>query len=393
MHDEIYDIELRKDKPMDSERSTINPIEQNDLAPHEGVTLDTVTQGKPLKELIGMRNGKLDMSQFEQLMHEVISQSARKADVQPHKLVRVIRKGKVQWTTAAQAKEQIKFHREKFISDQSDEVATAIEKAMHGDVNIIEDELLILLCVAHTGFGNDPEAVKKFERRHEEIVEITTEIRDTEIELTKRKRDSGIINDFEDKMGLMMQARHSGEEAQAKRLADELRGMKSKYVLYSRSLIPVISSIHAQRTDLMRTKEKLLSNMIDQLEQHESGIEMNMEMMSQNIEKVEATFNQFSKQDHPLDEDMIHTLNDRLEKLKTVMETSAGKLGLISCEKEALQDELKTTQAVVREMDKSIEEDHSNDLIKKAQGPKIDTTKRPSEPEINKLTRMTRTTS
>lgn len=356
------------------------------------VSLDSVTQGQPLKELIGLRNGKLDLSQFENLMHEVVAQSAKKANVQPHKLVKVIRNGKVQWTTAAQAKEQIRFHREQFISDQSEEVASAIEKAMHGDVNILEDELLVLLCVANTGFGDDEEAVKKFDRRYEEIVDYSSGIRDSEKDLERRKRDSGIVNDFEEKMGLMMQARHSGDEAYAKRLAEELRNMKSKYVLYSRSLMPIVAGIHAQRTDLMRTKEKLLTNMIDQLEQREQGISMNMEMLSNNIEKVEATFEQLNQQDKPSDPEMIKALNQRLEKLKKVMEDSGDKMGLISCEKEALQEELKTTQAVVQEMDKSIDEDHSGDLIKKAQGPKIDTRKRPAEPDGKKLSRMTRQT-
>lgn len=376
---------------MDSEQPVLEEQETTpESAPEEGVGLDAVTQGQPIKELIGLRNGKLDLSQFDQLMHEVVSHSAKNSNVPPHQLVKVIRNGKVQWTTAAQAKEQIRLHREKSISDNSDEIAGAIEKAMHGDVNVLEDELLILLCVAHTGFGDDEDAVKKFERRHEEIVNISSEIRDTENDLKKRKRDSGVVNDFEEKMGLMMQARHSGDEAYAKQLADELKGMKSKYVLQSRSLLPIVSSIHVQRTDLVRTKEKLLANMIAQIEQREQGISMNMDMLSNNIEKVEATFDQLSKQEEPADPEMVAALNLRLKKLKSVMEESGDKLGLISCEKEALQEELETTKAVVREMDKSIDEDNTGDLIKKAQGPKIDTTQRPAEPETKKISRMSR---
>lgn len=376
---------------MDSEQPVIDEQERTtESVPEEVVGLDSVTQGQPIKELIGLRNGKLDLSQFDQLIQQVVSKSAQQSNVPAHKLVKVIQYGKVKWTTAAQAREQIQYHREQAESKNSDEVASAIEKAMHGDVNSLEDELLILLCVAHTGFGDDVDVVKKFERRHEEIVNISSEIRDTEKDLERRKRDSVIINDFEEKMGLMMQASHTGDGESAKSLAEELRQMKAKYVLYSRSLMPILSSIHVLRTELIHTKEKLLSNMINQLEQREQGISMNIELLAKNIDKVEATFDQLRKQEEPVDPEMVIELNSRLGKLKTVMEESGNKLGLISCEKEALQIELKNTQEVVREMDKSIDEDKTDDLIKKAQGPKIDTNKSALSLEAKKVSRMSR---
>lgn len=328
---------------------------------------------------------RMDLSQYEQLMNQLLKQSAHDLDEPPHKLVRILRGGKVIWTTVSQARQMIDFHRNHYISDDSDLVAREIEKALHGDLNLLEDELMILICIARSECGGAEDQRIKVQRKWEATVDLVSDIRESECELNRQKQEKTILGEFEEKMGLMLQARQEGAEKKAKRLADELRAMRNRYVLYSRSIQPMLSKIHCLRTDLVKMKEKILSSLLDALNDKSDSLTVDRDHLKQSIAELE---DELDGVEGRADSELA-AIGDRLHRLRKDLDANASRIELVHCEKQAMRQELEITRQTVRELDRGAGEEQMDEALRKAQSPKLNLAPKAAAPAKSKNSRMT----
>ncbi|RJP23041.1 MAG: hypothetical protein C4527_20875 [Candidatus Omnitrophota bacterium] len=336
------------------------------------VSFESILSGKSFKDLILLKDGKLDLSRFDALMRGVLEESIKSSNVPPHQLVRVIRDGRVIWMTVEQARNMVDYHRHHSIADTSATVANAIEMAINGDINYLEDEMLILMCLAESGNSKNDDVMAKFTRRKQEVFRLVNEIRDSESELQRRKRETNIVSDFEEKMGLMLQARHKGQEQRAIQLAQELRVDKKKYLLFARSLGPDIQKIRQLRGELVRTKEKVLGHIMEGVGAEANSLSLSIDSLKQNMDQLEKAFNQ-SAESMKVDNKYVEALKQKMAGVQKAIEKKTERIEAIEQEKAALQQEIEKTKLVADKLDTVNVEDGINDQLKKFQdsAPKI----------------------
>lgn len=344
------------------------------------VSFDSILSGQSLTDLISSKDGRLDISRFDALMRGVLEESAKTANVPKHKLVRIIRNGRVQWTTAEAANKMIDYHRNHSLSDDSETIANNLEKAIHGDIAFIEQEMLLLLCLAESGGGSDEEFVKKLERRRVEILRLVSEVRSSESTLNRRKRESGVVDQFEEKMGLMINAREKGHEEYAYQIASELKLIKNKYLLFTRGLAPDIQKIRQLRGELVRCKEKVLTHMLEGLQVEAKSVSLSLESLQQNMERLEKSFQQTADSNHSCEED-LDQIRERIKNVQKSIETKSERMQTIQQEAQNLKQEIATTKAVADQMDTDSTDDALKDSLSKHQN----TSRIKKEPGLDKL--------
>ncbi len=345
------------------------------------VSFDSVLSGQSFKDLILLKDGKLDLSRFDALMRGVLEESAKTANVPPHQLVRIVRDGRVIWTTAEQARSMVQYHRHHSLSDDSEAVANQIERAISGDINYLEDEMLLLLCMAETGNQGNQEILTRLERRREDVFRLSNEIRDSEADLNRRKRDTRIVGNFEEKMGLMLNARNKGQEDRAHQLAMELRLDKKKYLLYARSLAPYTQKIQQLRGELVRTKEKVLRHIMTGVVSEANSLSLTMESLQKNMSQLENAFEKCADS-MKVDNKYLEALKKKMGAVQKAIENKSERKEALEQEKAALQEEIEKLKLAADKMGADALEDGINDQLKKHQE---NTPKIKKEPGLDKL--------
>ncbi len=333
----------------------------------EYVSFDSLVSGKSIKDLILLKDGQLDLSRFDALMRAILEESAKTSNVPSHKLVRVIRDNRVIWTTAEQAKKMVDYHRHHSLSDDSEAIANKIELAISGDISHLEDEMLILLCMAESTYKDNQEVLQKLERRRKDVLNVTTEIREGEMELAQRKRKTGIVDTFEEKMGLMLQARDRGQEKRANDLAAELRLIKSKYLLFARGLEPQIQKIRQLRGELVRTKEKVLIHIKNSVTQEEKSLSLSIDSLEKNMKSLEDSFNKIAHSSGTDSKD-LDSMKTRIAKVQSAIKSKTERIESIQQEKAALNQEIETAKVVADKLGAPSLDDSINEQVKKQQG-------------------------
>jgi len=339
------------------------------------VSFESILSGKSFKDLILLKDGKLDMSRFDALMRGVLEESARSTQSPPHRLVRVIRDGRVIWTTVEQAKQMIEFHRHHSLSDESENIANQIEIAINGDINHLEDEMLILLCLAESGHKDNAEVLPKLDRRRKDVLQLTNDIRQSEADLIRKKRETGVVDAFEEKLGLMINARSHGDEKRATELAMELRLIKSKYLLFARSLSPDIQKIRQLRGDLVRSKEKVLGHILDCVASETQSLSLTLDTLNQNMQNLETAFQKAASSTAKKDEEnnSLEALKERMNKVQSAIHKKTERIEILQQESAALKQEIENTRTIADKIGSAIVEDGVDEQLKKfqSQTPKI----------------------
>ncbi|MEW6235951.1 MAG: hypothetical protein AB1656_11230 [Candidatus Omnitrophota bacterium] len=341
------------------------------------VSFESILSGKSFKDLILLKDGKLDLSRFDALMRGVLEESARSTQAPAHRLVRVIRDGRVMWTTVEQAKQMIEYHRHHSLSDESENIANQIEIAINGDINHLEDEMLILLCMAESGHKDNAEVLPKLDRRRKDVLQLAQDVRQSESDLARKKRDTKVVDAFEEKLGLMINARSHGDEKRATELAMELRLIKSKYLLFARSLSPDIQKIRQLRGDLVRSKEKVLGHILDCVASETQSLSLTLDTLKQNMQNLESAFQKAASSSTKKDEDeeynSLDALKERMSKVQSAIQKKTERIEILQQESAALKQEIENTRTIADKIGSAIVEDGVDEQLKKfqSQTPKI----------------------
>ena len=339
----------------------------------EYISFESILSGKSLKDLIQFKDGRIDTSRFEALMRGVIEESSKRLDAPAHKLVRIVRNGRVQWTTVEEAKNLAAYHREKALTDNSEEIANQIEKSINGDVSILEDELLILLCMAESNSNGDEEILARLERRRQDSFDLIHEIRESENSLNKLKRDTGVVDVFEEKLGQMMHARNHGHEKKAQELAFELKNIKSKYLLYTRGLGPQVQKIRYLRGELVRIRERILRIMMNGVQAEERSLSISLDSLSKDMEKLEKALEDKAGPNTDSSEGEIDNLKQRMQQVQSSISSKVERIEAIQQEKTMLRSEIQATKAAADQLGASARDEELSGKLKEHQDnqPKI----------------------
>ncbi|MFH1739731.1 MAG: hypothetical protein ABIH23_12035 [bacterium] len=210
----------------------------------------------------------LSLKKFDDYWERSRPAEAAKKGVDPNQLVRFVHGGKVHWITQDEASLYLQ------LSDDDDKRQNAIKKeikrAMRGESQSLSDEMSVLLAISTSTLNRykREEAIPKSEiarieptlqRRFQEVEQLVAGLQEAEETIANKRKREPIFDEYEAKLGEMMNFQRQGKDAEAAALARELESKKRQYVIMSRSIEPDVYTTYFYRMELQKAKKRVLS--------------------------------------------------------------------------------------------------------------------------------------
>jgi len=239
----------------------------------------------------------LTMDRFDDYWERTRSAEAQKKEVDPNKLVRFVHNGKVNWITQDEASLYLQ------LSDDTDKRQNAVKKeikrAMRGESKSLSDELSVLLAISASTLGRykeeqaiPEEEIKRIEptlqRRFQEVEQLSNALQEVEKTIEAKRKREPIFQEYETKLGEMMNLQRQGKNAEAAKLAQELAAKKRQYVIMSRALEPDVYTSYFYRMELQKTKKRVLSVQKYLSAQREDSLEDEIKDLKQELNQLKS---------------------------------------------------------------------------------------------------------
>ena len=296
----------------------------------------------------------LDMDKLDQFLAEMMEETFKNANHSPNELIRVVDRGAIRWMTAEQAEDFL--HQNGDEEDQ--EFQHNLQMALRGDSRILSQELRILLLLA---IGT----MKKYETEQAIPME---EIRRLEIQLTRLSRNihgylgelsqiesrikdtrqrNPILDEFEGKMGKLLNFQKEGENNKALELAKELAAIKKRYVLLSKGLINDNNLAYHCRLDLQRQKKSVLSSHRYMAAQREGALQEELLDLRKSIDNIKSILARESGDGRQKYEQMLDQKHE-------VVVKDENELQVVQHEQAVLEKKENETEAVISHIQDSV---------------------------------------
>jgi hypothetical protein len=214
------------------------------------------------------RRDDLSLDDFEAFLDQTRPVDAEQKGANPDQLVRVVHEGKIQWMTHEEANAFLQ------LADDQDRRQSAIKReirrALRGETQSLADELSVLFAICASAInrykqeGSISESDVKnsiepsLKLRFREAANLFDCIREVEQIIDVKRKQHPIFDQYEAKLGQMLNLKRKGAEAEAAELARELRAKKRKYIMMSRTIEPDVYTNYYYRMELQKSKREIL---------------------------------------------------------------------------------------------------------------------------------------
>lgn len=241
-------------------------------------------------DLFGEDNTKLSMERVEAFINRAVELSSTIANITPNQLIRVIHEGKILWMTHQEAKNYLAN------TDQAD-LQEDVEKALHGALIYIRQELEILLALANYTFNKfvqdkaiSPMEINQFsaslQRRKAELKESVSQTAHCEAILKAKRRENPLLDEYEQLMGEFINAKNHGDMDTAMKLARHLAEKKKYYLLLAHSIEPDIHTIYYHRHNLQKAKKRIINTQGQLCSSRLESLRLEISELQENLESI-----------------------------------------------------------------------------------------------------------
>ena len=223
--------------------------------------------GHSLADLAGAKIDDLGFEQIQGLIENLVQREAARRKTSPNELIRVVRDGEIVWMTAEEADQMLTSTEE----GGEDRLRTSVERALKGETRILHVELKAMLAVALGMLDRyveeksvDPNEAKRIRpvlvQLGRRIATTVNQLKEVETRIQAYRNSHPIFDEFEGKMGQLLNLQRMGRNDEATQLAQQLGSLRMKYVRLSRGLISDNNIVYGHRLDLQKNKKSILSN-------------------------------------------------------------------------------------------------------------------------------------
>ncbi len=247
-------------------------------------------------EIFSEESGLLSVEKLEKLLDNLLEEEAKKSSADPDQLIRIVHQGEVIWVTAAQAEE---FLNE--TSSDGEEVALKknVERALKGNRNILQQELLLLLALATSTLARyrdnnilTREELDRLEpalrRRENEITSTFSQLAQVESKIETYRKQQPVLAEYERCMAELLNAQQVGDMQKAQAIAAKLVQGKRQYVLLSRALQPDVNESYYHRLESQKIKKKILNTQQGMVTGHERALQLEIGDLHNQFKKIKA---------------------------------------------------------------------------------------------------------
>ncbi|MBI1389870.1 MAG: hypothetical protein GC154_15630 [bacterium] len=218
------------------------------------------------EDLFGSSPENVSVDRLQTLLDDIVDKYAQQNRKSPRELVRVVDNGMVRWMTSEEAESYLGEAEE----NQSQNLKRSIQLALRGDSDILSMELNVLLTLARGTLDKYRDSglipIGEINRTEPQLVRVARsltyslgELRDVEARMADTRKKNPVMDEFESKMGALLDMQRQGKTQDALPLARELANLKPKYVRISKCLQGDSNKGHHVRLDLQHHKKTILS--------------------------------------------------------------------------------------------------------------------------------------
>lgn len=324
----------------------------------------------------------ISMEQVEQFLDKAVQHASQKAKVQPNQLVKIIYDDKVTWITQSQAREYLS-------RSENPDLQKQVRRALTDELRVIQQELEILHTIASYSFNQfkrrqaiskkDVERIEpSLKRREREITDGLSETANCESLISTKRRNAPILDEYESMMGEFINEKNKGNESKAVTLAKQLAKMKSKYLLYARSIEPDVQSLYHYRLNLQKTKRRLINTQNQICYSRKDFLGFEMEELYRSIQEVQGSIAELKELgldtlSHKDNEEEIQNMAEAQRKL----ESKKSEMSALDTESKILEKQEKEVTQVINHISENVLQESESKV-------NMDSVKRHSQTSIPK---------
>ncbi len=245
-------------------------------------------------DIFGGNPEDISLSKLEGFLEKVVTDTFQQNRTNPNELVRVVDNGVVTWMTADEAEAYLQPS-----ENENENLKQSIHNALRGDRRILEQEIKVLFILAHNTLHQYRDKklipVSEIQRIEPNLIRLGRQVNfqlgslktiDDRMKLVRTNEP--ILDAFENKMGELLNLQKMGKREEAARIAQDLAGMKHKYVRLSRGLESDTHESSSIRVDLQRDKKSILSTHRYLVAQREGVLQEETHDLRTNIETMKS---------------------------------------------------------------------------------------------------------
>ncbi len=244
----------------------------------------------------GEDQSDLSVEKFDDFWDRARPIEAKKKGIDPNQLVRFVHNGKIHWITQDEASTYLQLANTE--DKKENAVKKEIKRAMRGETQSLSDELNVLLAISASTLNRykrddsiAEEEVRRIEptlqKRFQEVEQNVGNLRDVEGIVSQKRKKEPIFDEYEQKLGEMMNLQRMGKTAEAAQLAQELAAKKRQYVIMSRAIEPDVYTTYHYRMELQKCKKRVLSIQKYLAAQRENSLESEIEDLKSDLRVLE----------------------------------------------------------------------------------------------------------
>jgi len=225
------------------------------------------SSGRSIAKIPETGTDDLGFEQLQRLIENLVQQEAARKKTSPNDLIRVVRGNEVVWMTADEADALLASDTE----SEDDRLRNSVERALKGETRILHIELRAMIALgmemldryAKEGSVDQNEVNRirpifiQLERR---INTTVNRLKEIEERIQNYRRINPILDEFESKIGHLLNLQRVGKNEEAADLAKELGALRKRYLFLSRGLASDTNVVYGHRLDLQKNKKTILSN-------------------------------------------------------------------------------------------------------------------------------------
>ncbi len=223
--------------------------------------------GQPVTDLYGSRTEGLGLDQLQQVIENLAKREAETRKRSPNELIRIVKDGEVIWMTSEEADSLL----EPSEGEEDSRTRAQVERALKGESKVLVLELKTLVAIAlnmmdqYQNQGsleiNEANRIRPLLIQCERRTNTTyRELREIETRVEQFRKSNPIFQQFENKMGMLLNLQRTGRNEEASKVAAELARMRGKYLQFSRGMSSDMNVIYGHRYDLQKIKKTILSH-------------------------------------------------------------------------------------------------------------------------------------
>lgn len=305
-------------------------------------------------DIFGNHPEDVSMSKLEGFLDQFVSDLLKRNSHNPNHLVRIVDRGTIRWITTEEAESYL--HADDH--DQDAQLQKNIQQAIRGDSRILDQEIRILFLLANNTLKQYrtnqliPESeVQRLEptiiRLGRQVNFLLGQLREIERRMRELRIKYPILDEFERKMGMLLNLQKEGNRQAAAAIANQLATMKHTYVRLSRALKSDIDDGVRLRLNLQRQKKSILSAHRYLVAQRVGILQTETQDLRANVENLKVLLRRS-------DEERKSTVERSLAFKSDQLVTKEQELGVVQKEHGIIKKKEDETARVISQIEKTI---------------------------------------